>query len=202
MALAGQHYSFSDRLAFLVNAGWPDVLVTDSDGAQNPLLVIMLAISEKESSGYACAHNGSGNDDSYGLWQINRLAWPQYSPSQLCDPQFNAQVALAIYQKQGLNAWGPWQTGIYAQSMPQAWIAYQQSGGGGSPVDTGYTTTDYIAGDNGGDNPPVDTTGYIATDYGSGSVPFNAGVNSNDQQTSYLPWALAGLAFLILTDSI
>lgn len=135
MSLSGRHYSFAERLSFLRQAGWPDVLVTDPDGDQNPLLVIMTAISEPESSGYACAHNPNG-ENSWGLWQVNLDAWPQYTPEQLCDPLTNARIALSIYRQQGLDAWGPWITGIYSRAMPQAWQAYQQGGGQAVPVNT------------------------------------------------------------------
>jgi hypothetical protein len=146
MSLSGTHYSMSDRLAFLRQAGWPDEPVQDDDGDTNPLLVIMTAISEKESSGYSCAHSENpGGEDSWGIWQVNRYAWPQYSQADLCDPVKNATAALAIYRRQGLSAWGPYVTGIYSDAMPQAWTAYQSAGGqvapgakalsaGGSPI--------------------------------------------------------------------
>ena len=139
MSLGGAHLSMDQRLAALKAAGWPDVMVTDADGDTNPLLVIMLAISEKESSGYAGAHSEDPSvEDSWGLWQINRYAHPEYSVGQLQDPVTNARAALAIYQAAGsLDPWGPWQTGIYADAMPQAWAAYQMGGGaalGASPI--------------------------------------------------------------------
>ena len=67
------------------------------------------AIAMRESSGQTGAHNPVYPDDSYGLWQINRLAHPQYSPAQLRTASGNAAAMVALSQN-GTN-WQPWQIG-------------------------------------------------------------------------------------------
>ena len=57
---------------------------------------------------------------SIGLWQINLKAHPEYTASQLTDPQTNANAAYAIYQAAG-NAFTPWttfKTGAYLSYVP------------------------------------------------------------------------------------
>jgi cell wall-associated NlpC family hydrolase len=57
--------------------------------------VTMKAIALTESSGNTEAHASSG-EDSWGLFQINREAHPQYSASQLTDPVTNAKAAFEV----------------------------------------------------------------------------------------------------------
>jgi len=125
----GQHFNMAQRIALLRQAGWPDVLVNDSDGSQNNLLVIMAAIMEPESGGWSGAENHCG-ENSIGLLQVNLDAWGhKWSRQQLLDPLTNCQAAYQVYRQQGLHAWGPYQTGIYASHLADAWKGY---GGGGS----------------------------------------------------------------------
>jgi hypothetical protein len=139
--------------SFLRQAGWPESLI-----------VTMGAIGQAESSGNSTAHNDAnpGRERSYGLWQVNINAHPEYSREQLFDPLFNAQAALGIYQVQGLRAWGPYQTGIYRQYLSASQSAYN-AGGGVSPQDSSgggddtYGTPDQTSYSNvlGGANDPT-----------------------------------------------
>jgi len=43
-----------------------------------------------------CTYTYSTGEDSYGLWQINRQAHPQYSPADLYTANGNAAAAVAI----------------------------------------------------------------------------------------------------------
>lgn len=63
------------------------------------------AVALAESSGNDQAHSPS-ND--WGLWQINRDAHPQYSTSQLLDPNANAKIAIAMSNNG--TSWQPWCT--------------------------------------------------------------------------------------------
>lgn len=61
---------------------------------------------------------GNGPERSFGLWQVNTLAHPNYDESSLLDPTYNARAALAI-SSNGTN-WTPWSTynsGAYKQYM-------------------------------------------------------------------------------------
>src|SRR5512143_3705085 len=78
-------------------------------GLNEQQAVIATAIAMRESAGILEAHNPVFPDDSYGLWQINRLAHPQYSPEQLVTADGNAQAMYAI-SSHGTN-WQPWQIG-------------------------------------------------------------------------------------------
>lgn len=99
-------------------AGWPENLIP-----------IMSAIAIAESSGNTTAHNAKYPDDSYGLWQINRLAHPQYSPEFLRDPVNNAKAALQVYNERGgggkgLSAWTTFTKGTYKQHLGQGYDLY------------------------------------------------------------------------------
>lgn len=69
---------------------------------------IATAIAVLESGGQLDAHNPIPPDDSYGLWQINRLAHPQFSPAELVTAEGNAR-AMLIVSNHGTN-WRPWST--------------------------------------------------------------------------------------------
>lgn len=80
----------------LRQAGWPESEVP-----------YMAKMALKESSGIAGASRirkaGEGQrlpETSYGLWQINTLAHPQYDPQRLAnDPVYNAKAALDLWKK-------------------------------------------------------------------------------------------------------
>ena len=95
--------------------------------------VIMAAIGMAESSGRPHAHNTEGNDNSYGLWQINMLDQPGFmmgeerrvqlaldSNEQLFDPLVNGRAAKYIYDMQGFGAWTVYKTGAYKKYLPAA----------------------------------------------------------------------------------
>jgi hypothetical protein len=95
--------------------------------------VIMAAIGMAESSGRPHAHNTEGDDNSYGLWQINMLDRPGFmmgeerrgqlaldSNEQLFDPIVNGQAAKYIYDMQGFRAWTVYRTGAYKKYLPAA----------------------------------------------------------------------------------
>jgi Lysozyme like domain len=83
-------------------------------------LITAVAIAFAESSGNANASNTVPPDNSYGLWQINLNAHPEYSLPDILDPQTNANAAFAIYSAAG-NSFKPWSTflsGAYQQYLP------------------------------------------------------------------------------------
>ena len=95
--------------------------------------VVMAAIGMAESSGRPHAHNTEGDDNSYGLWQINMLDRPGFmmgeerrgqlaldSNEQLFDPIVNGQAAKYIYDMQGFRAWTVYRTGAYKKYLPAA----------------------------------------------------------------------------------
>ena len=95
-------YTRPDLENILRQAGWPEEHVP-----------YMTEMALKESSGNPGATRvrraGEGQrlpESSYGLWQINTLAHPQYDPQKLAtDPVYNAKAALDVYKKQGFDAW-------------------------------------------------------------------------------------------------
>src|SRR4051794_28288896 len=77
----------------LRSTGWPENLIAK-----------MAAIVIYESSGNPAAHNPRG-EDSWGLLQIN---WPyhrEYDRARLVEPVYNLTAALAVYRREGINAW-------------------------------------------------------------------------------------------------
>jgi lysozyme-like protein len=83
-------------------------------GLRNPAkLAMAVAIAFAESRGNPKAHNTTGRDDSYGLWQINMKAHTTAelgisSADALYDPVTNARAMVKISHS-GAN-WGPWTT--------------------------------------------------------------------------------------------
>jgi len=99
------------------NAGFPDPNVA-------------AAIAMAESGGNPNATNivtnplpGNGPERSFGLWQINTLAHPNYNESQLLDPAYNASAAFSV--SSGGTNFHPWSTynhGDYLKYMPAGTI--------------------------------------------------------------------------------
>lgn len=75
-------------------------------GFTDEAAAIAVAIAYRESRFNPAAHNPVPPDDSYGLWQINRLAHPQYSPAELSTPTGNLRAMIAL-SSNGTN-WQPW----------------------------------------------------------------------------------------------
>lgn len=115
----------------LRSAGWPENLI-----------VTMAAIGLAESSGNPAALNNTSREYSVGLWQINLNAHPEYNATALKDPVTNARAALAVYNKQGLRAWGAYTDGRYRKRIPESQAAYQP---GASPVTPTATSADSTA---------------------------------------------------------
>lgn len=103
--LSGGNLSASQIQTYASNAGF------DGDD-----LAIAVAIAQAESSGNPKALNSSDPQGSYGLWQINLAAHPEYSsdPTQLYDPQTNANAAYAVYTNaNGFSPWSTYNNGAY-----------------------------------------------------------------------------------------
>ena len=89
-----------------------------------------VAVAMGESGGKIDAYNGKGNDDSYGLMQINMIDKPGYqlgterrgkfglkSNSELNDPQTNMNAAYQIWKGSGWKAWGAYTNGSYQDHL-------------------------------------------------------------------------------------
>lgn len=85
----------------------------------------MAAIGWGESSGNANAHNTKGEDNSYGIYQINmkgalgperRALFGIGSNEELFKPKVNAMAAKKIFDQQGFNAWGAYGNQNYADA--------------------------------------------------------------------------------------
>jgi Lysozyme like domain len=82
---------------------------------------------------------------SIGLWQINLLAHPQYTVSQMLDPLENARAAVAI-SKDGTD-FGPWTTYIHGtyHKYLQANFTPQSPGATGGGVTSSGGLSDALA---------------------------------------------------------
>jgi hypothetical protein len=89
-------YTYEQIKEILRRAGWPEELVP-----------FFAAVALQESSGNPRAAKVDAIEESYGLFQINVRAHPQYRGrfSLLFDPVQNARIALQIYRQQGFSAW-------------------------------------------------------------------------------------------------
>lgn len=86
------------------------------------------AIAMAESSGYPHAQGDprgpflpvpNGVSTSFGLWQIHTPVHPEFDPTRLLDPAYNAHAAVVL--SNGGTSWSPWSTfndGSYRQFMP------------------------------------------------------------------------------------
>ena len=95
--------------------------LAQSVGLSSSASQIAAAIAMAESGGNTTAVNpGSATDHEYsvGLWQINLLAHPQYTVTQMYDPQQNAK-AMSVISNGGLSwgAWGTYTSGAYLKYM-------------------------------------------------------------------------------------
>lgn len=112
-----------------------------SVGFPDPALAAAIAMGE--SSGNPNAYNGRGDDQSYGLWQINmkgslgparRAQFGLTSNEQLYDPVTNARIAVAIFNQQGYGAWGAYTNGSYRRFMGSASGTAGGGDSGASPL--------------------------------------------------------------------
>jgi len=90
-----------------------------SVGFPEDSLDIAAAVALAESSGNPNAVGDPQYGYSYGLWQINLPAHPNYDPQSLFDPTYNAKAAFDI--SSGGDNWEPWttyRTGAYEKYMP------------------------------------------------------------------------------------
>lgn len=97
-------------------------------GFPEQIIPTMTAITMAESGGDPYAYNPRGRDQSYGPLQINMLGdmgaerrrWFGLSSNeQLFDPATNFRAAKAIYDSQGLEAWGAYTNGSYKKFLGQ-----------------------------------------------------------------------------------
>lgn len=104
LVMATGKLSKSALLSLAQGAGFPP-------GDDNTAAAIALA----ESSGDAHAYNpesAAGNPQgqgSFGLWQINLHAHPEFFTWPLYDPATNARAAFSVYEAAG-NSFHPWST--------------------------------------------------------------------------------------------
>lgn len=87
---------------------------------------VAVAVALAESSGNPNAYNpetAAGNapgQGSYGLWQINLAAHPEFESWNLFDPQANANAAYRVWQQAGgsFSPWTTFRTGTYQAFLP------------------------------------------------------------------------------------
>lgn len=61
-----------------------------------------------------CTYRQTSLENSYGLWQINRRAHPQYGAAELYTPLGNARAAVAIASRgASFTAWSTFTNGAY-----------------------------------------------------------------------------------------
>ena len=78
-----------------------------------------------------CAYRQTNQENSYGLWQINRRAHPQYSAASLYTTTGNANAAVAISSGgKSFSAWSTYTTGAYKQYLTSGGTPPPQSGAG------------------------------------------------------------------------
>jgi hypothetical protein len=106
------HFTLEELRAFAAQVGFAD-----------PNLAAAIAMAESyghaEATNIVNAKAGVRAERSFGLWQINTLAHPQFDETQLLDPQYNAQAALNLSNGgQDWKLWGAFTNGGYKRYMP------------------------------------------------------------------------------------
>jgi hypothetical protein len=82
---------------------------------------VAVALAESSGNPNALGDLNITPGGSVGLWQVNLKYHPEYTETELLDPQTNANAAFAIYQAAG-NSFTPWSTfksGAYLAYAPQ-----------------------------------------------------------------------------------
>lgn len=90
-----------------------------------------------------CTFRRTNLEDSYGLWQINRRAHPQYSASSLYTTVGNANAAVAIAKGgASFSAWSTYTSGAYKQYLTSGGTPPPQPGAGDDllPANVGART--------------------------------------------------------------
>ena len=91
-------------------------------GFPSSIVPTAVAIALAESSGNPNAVNPSDPGGSYGLWQINLGAHPEFANANLMDPQTNANAAFQVYLEQGFGAWSTYTSGAYMRYLSAAGV--------------------------------------------------------------------------------
>jgi len=61
---------------------------------------------------------GALPERSFGLWQVNVLAWPMFDAIRLAEPEYNARAALLISQSpRGWSNWSTYTSGDYRRFL-------------------------------------------------------------------------------------
>lgn len=85
-----------------------------------------------------CVYRHTLTENSYGLWQINRMAHPQYSATTLWNPLGNAQAAVDISNGgDDFGAWTTYTNGAYKQYLQAGGVPTPQPGSTAPPTAAG-----------------------------------------------------------------
>jgi hypothetical protein len=101
---------FDDLYRLAVSVGFPP-----GDTAVTAAAVALAESGISGSNPHVSDPNAVGDPTfggSYGLWQINHPAHPEYDTEALLDPTYNAKAALAVWQNapNGGSNFTPWST--------------------------------------------------------------------------------------------
>ena len=94
--------SFDELVALAVSVGFPPAAAEKAariawrESRGNPKATAIVPVPKP----------GNLPERSFGLWQVNTLASPQYDEARLLDPAYNAQAAYAL--SRGGTSWTPW----------------------------------------------------------------------------------------------
>lgn len=116
-------FAIADLRALAVAAGFPDPDTAAAVAMAESHIAGSVPDQANPSATNIVTSPAAGNlpERSFGLWQINTLAHPQFSESQLLDPTYNAHAAFVVSQSG--TVWTPWSTynsGLYLHYMPNA----------------------------------------------------------------------------------
>lgn len=91
-------------------------------GFAGPDLDVAVAVAQAESAGDPAAVGDRALGGSVGLWQIYRVAHPEFALEDLTDPAVNAAAAYAVYAAADstFTPWSTYKNGAYKKFLPGA----------------------------------------------------------------------------------
>lgn len=132
----------SEILELLRRAGFPEeslnvaaaVVQAESRGNPNATSIV----TPLQAATWNDEHPGEpkhSQERSFGLFQVNTIAHPEYDEGRLLDPDYNARAAFVL--SSGGTNWHPWGTYTAAASDPNSYLHWMPGG------------SHYVAGDDG-----------------------------------------------------
>lgn len=123
----GPSYTFTELTELWQQAGGPYIWAATAAGialAESSGCVYAHAGPHDDRPKKSCTYRDTDGENSYGLWQINRDAHPQFIAKSLYTAKGNAAAAVAVWNAAGsFDPWTTYRDGSYKKYLQQAGAA-------------------------------------------------------------------------------